>query len=209
MVSGRTMSRWRVGRLLAAAGGVALLVACGSGDAPDTESTAPTIVTPRPAGASPTARAATPTPSPTPRAVRTPTPLPTPAPVIGDVVEVDDWQLSVTSIDTFERVGDSTAAGSFLYVRLQVTNGGDGARAFPFDGLVVLDIEEQTYFYAEAATNETLTFDFGIDPAATIAPGESRALAVVFDIPDSSTGLVLTTPSRAFAIQLRYPDAVK
>lgn len=153
--------------------------------------------------------ATTPARTPTPRPARTPTALPTPAPIIGDAVELPGWEITVTAVETYGRVGDYTAQGTYTYVRLTVTNTGDAPAMFPYDGLVITDTADQSYFTDVNATRETLTFDLGIEIDQEIAPGETTNTAVVFDVPDSVTGLILTTPSRAFAVQLIYPDPPK
>jgi len=158
-----------------------------------------------------TARAATTTPvrTPTPRPARTPTALPTPAPIIGDAVELPGWQITVTAVESYGRVGAYTAQGTYSYLRLTVTNTSDAPATFPYDGLVITDTEDQSYFADLNATRETLTYDLGIDIDQQIDPGSSTNIAVAFDVPDNVTGLILTTPSRVFAVQLVYPDQPK
>ena len=132
--------------------------------------------------------------------------MPTPRPAIGATVQADGWALTVTSFDLFESVGDSDAEGIFLYVRMAISNSGTAPAAFPFSGLVVIDINGQSYFLHEAATSETLEYDYGITPDQTLNPGDVRNVAAVFDIPTSATGLTLTTPSRVFEVRLEYNE---
>jgi hypothetical protein len=211
---------WRIRTLTLGAATFALvgLAACGTQDNNPGQSTTPTATvrstatrTPTtPAGATTTVGAAsTPANTPTPRPARTPTALPTPAPIIGDAVEIPGWRITVTAVEMYGRVGDYTAQGTYTYVRLTVTNTGDTPAVFPYDGLVITDTADQSYFADLNATRETLTFDIGIELDQQIAPGDTSSTAVVFDVPDSVTGLILTTPSRAFAVQLIYPDQPK
>ncbi len=149
-----------------------------------------------------TASAATPAVTRTP--ARTPTPIPPPEPAIGDTIETDGWKLTIIGFDLYQSVGDSTAEGTFLYLRMSIENTSSEPRAFPFDGLVVLDIHDQSYFLAEAPTRETLTYDFGFEIDEELAAGASQSMAAVFDIAADATGLVLTTPSRVFQIRIEY-----
>ncbi len=204
---------------------LALLAACGAADnsdpAPTTRSQSGASGTGTPdatalsgsptsrtASSSPTSRAASPTttgiPNPIPEATQRP--LPTPRPAIGATVQADGWALTVTSFALFESVGDSTAEGVFLYVRMAISNSGKEAIAFPFDGLVVIDVNGQSYFLDQAATRETLQYDYGILPDQKLNPGDLRNVAAVFDIPTSATGLTLTTPSRVFEVRLEYNE---
>jgi hypothetical protein len=152
------------------------------------------------ATATPAQPAATRTPA------RTPTPLPPPEPAIGDTVQTDGWDITITSFDNYQRVGDSTASGIFLYLRMTIANTDDQPAAFPYDGLVVVDVGERTFFLAEAATRETLTYDFGVDFDQQLEPGGPRNVAAVFDIATDATGLILTTPSRVFQIRIEYDE---
>lgn len=163
--------------------------------------------TPRPATATatvpgtPDTRAAT-------ALAQTPTPLPGPPPGIGDTIDTQGWQLTVTAIDLFPRVGDHYAQGIYLYVMLTVTNTSGAAVPFPFEGLVVIDQRNISYPPDLGATGESLTYDFKRDIAAPIENGQTVNLAVAFDIPMDATSLVLTTPTRIFTIVLgntEYP----
>jgi hypothetical protein len=89
---------------------------------------------------------------------------------------------------------------------MSIENTMDQPRAFPFAGLVVLDINDVSYFLAEAPTRETLTYDFGFDMDQELAAGASQSVAAVFDIATDATGLVLTTPSRVFQIRIEYDE---
>ena len=129
--------------------------------------------------------------------------------MIGDTVGLPGWEITVTAVEEYGSVGDYTAQGTYTYVRLTVTNTSAQPATFPYDGLVITDTNDQSYFSDLNATRETLTFDLGIALDQQVAPGESTNTAVVFDIPDSVTGLVLTTPSRVFAVQLIYPNPPK
>lgn len=137
---------------------------------------------------------------------RTPTPIPPPEPAIGDTIETDGWKLTIIGFDLYQSVGDSTAEGTFLYLRMSIENTSSQPRAFPFDGLVVLDVNDQSYFLADAPTRETLTYDFGFEIDAEMAAGASQSVAAVFDIASDATGLVLTTPSRVFQIRIEYDE---
>jgi hypothetical protein len=149
-------------------------------------------------------RTATPAVTRTP--ARTPTPIPPPEPAIGDTIETDGWKVTITGFDLYQTVGASTANGIYLYLRMAIENTMNQPRAFPFDGLVVLDVNDMSYFLADAPTRETLTYDFGFDIDAQIAAGASQSVAAVFDIAPDATGLVLTTPSRVFQIRIEYDE---
>jgi hypothetical protein len=169
----------------------------------------PAPQTPGPAAtAAGPAATATAAPATTPIA-RTPTPLPPPAPAIGDTVQTEGWQITVTGFDLFGRVGDHTASGVYLYLTMRITNSSSEPSAFPYEGLIVVDMNETTHFLAEGATRETLTWDLGIDYEKQLAPGETLNVAAVFDILPDATGLLLTTPSRVFEIRLEYTDFPK
>lgn len=200
-----------------------LLAACGAADATDEPTgTTVAVVETSPAGTTvtPTARVATATPAAattstpaaptqTPRPLTTPTPLPSPEPAIGDSVRTDGWVFSITEFETFQRIGDHTAEGMFLYLHLTVSNAGSSAAAFPFDGLIVVDHEDRTFFLAEEATRETLTFDFGFGIDQPFQAGETRNVAAAFDIALDSTGLKLTSPSRVFEISIEHREPPK
>jgi hypothetical protein len=208
--------------------GSLLLSACGDGQAErassgptsSAENPAVTATPRRPAQAATatTTRAAAtattsptrtaPTPATTRTPAQTPTPIPPPVPAIGDTIETDGWKLTIIGFDLYQRVGDSTAGGVFLYLRMSIENTVDQPRAFPFSGLVVIDGNDNSYFLSEPPTRETLTFDFGFDLEEQLAPGASQSVAAVFDIATDATGLVLTTPSRVFQIRIEY-DAPK
>jgi hypothetical protein len=148
-----------------------LLAACGDGDA-ERASSGPTspagvpAVTSSPrqqaqvATGTATTRAATATRSATQAATagvtrtpaQTPTPIPPPKPAIGDTIETDGWKLTIIGFDLYQTVGDSTASGVYLYLRMAIENTMTQPRAFPFDGLVVLDVNDMSYFLAEPPT---------------------------------------------------------
>jgi hypothetical protein len=224
----RQLRRARRARLLIALVTLAALVlgACADDNA-ERASTGPTssavepIVTASPrqqaqsATATATRRAATATraatqsaatPAATRTPARTPTPIPPPEPAIGDTIETDGWKITIIGFDLYQSVGDSTASGVFLYLRMSIENTADQPRAFPFDGLVVLDVNDQSYFLAEAPTRESLTYDFGLEIDGQINAHENRSVAAVFDIAPDATGLVLTTPSRVFQIRIEYDE---
>lgn len=199
--------------------GALLLSACGEADASlEPTETATSVTLQAGSNHTPTtstaptatpAAAATAAPTQTPRPLTTPTPLPPPAPAIGDSVRTDGWVFSVTEFETFQTVGDHSAAGMFLYLHLTVSNTGSSATAFPFDGLIVVDHEDRTFFLAEPATRETLTYDFGFEIDQPFQPGETRNVAAAFDIAVDSTDLRLTSPSRVFEIRIEYRDPPK
>lgn len=202
-----------------------LLSACGDGDA-ERASSGPTspagvpaaTVSPREQAQASTAtttqaaatatrtatRAATAAVTRTP--ARTPTPIPPPEPAIGDTIETDGWKLTIIGFDLYQTVGASTADGIYLYLRMSIENTTDQPRVFPFDGLVVLDMNDMSYFLSEPPTRETLTYDFGFEIDQELAPGASQSVAAVFDIAPDATGLVLTTPSRVFQIRIEYDE---
>ncbi|RIK37307.1 MAG: hypothetical protein DCC58_18145 [Chloroflexi bacterium] len=139
---------------------------------------------------------------------QTPTPLPGPVPGIGDTIDTQGWQLTVTAIDLFPRIGDHRASGIYLYVKLRITNTSGAAVPFPFEGLVVVDQRNTSYGADIPATTESLRYDFNRDIAAPIDNGQTLDLAVAFDIPLDATNLILTTPTRIFTIVLgntEYP----
>ena len=203
-----------------------LLGACGDGQAerasngPTSEAAAPQATeSPRQqvqaATATTTARAATATrtttrtaatPAVTRTPAQTPTPIPPPEPAIGDTIETDGWKLTIIGFDLYQTVGASTADGVYLYLRMSIENTTSEARAFPFDGLVVLDVNDTSYFLSEPPTRETLTYDFGFEIDQELAAGASQSVAAVFDIAPDATGLVLTTPSRVFQIRIEYDE---
>lgn len=205
-----------------------LLGACGNGEA-ERASTGPTSASGVPAVTAPsgqqaqaaTATAATrsatvtrtptrtPTPAVTRTPARTPTPIPPPEPAIGDTIETDGWKLTISGFDLYQTVGASSANGVYLYLRMSIENTSSQPRAFPFDGLVVLDMNDTSYFVADAPTRETLTYDFGFDIGQQVAAGASQNVAAVFDIAPDATGLVLTTPSRVFQIRIEYDETPK
>ncbi len=156
----------------------------------------------------PPAPTATPANTPTPdtRAAtalaQTPTPLPAPPPGIGDTIDTQGWQLTVTSIDLFPRIGSRYASGIYLYVNLTVTNTSGAATPFPFSGLVVIDQRQISYPADLGATAETMTYDFHSDINAPIENGQTVNVAAAFDIPTDATMLVLTTPTQIFTIVL-------
>lgn len=200
-----------------------LLAACGSAatdpapNASDTgtrtisagaQATTTRQATPR-ATRTPSLRAtATPTRSAT-RPVGSPTPIPPPPPAIGDTVQTEGFEITVDSFDLYGTVGAFDAKGVFLYLRMTVANANGEAKPFPFDGLVVIDMNNTSYFLAEAPTRESLTYDFGFELDQPLPPGESRQVTAVFDIASDATGLILTSPSRAFEIRLEYGEAPK
>lgn len=194
-----------------------LLAACGSPD--EAGSTLPAgaegTPTQRSAAATPT-RQTTPQPTPTLAPTQTvvrpavsPTAIPAPKPAIGDTVRTEGWDLTVTGYDLFKRVGDSTANGMFLYLNMTVKNTMSQAREFPYDGLVVVDLEGNSYFLATDATRESLTYDKSVDMAAPVAPNQELQVAAIFDTPETATGFILTTPSRVFEILLQYQEPAK
>lgn len=195
-----------------------LLAACGS---PDDAATSPSGAaasgTPGSllAATTPT-RVSTPQPTPTLAPTQTvvrpavsPTAIPAPRPGIGQTVQSDGWDLTVTSYDLYKRVGDSTANGVFLVLQVTVKNATAQARPFPYDGLVVIDIAGNSYFLATDATRESNTYDKGIDMAAPVNAGQEQQIVAVFDTPESATGFILTTPSRVFEIALQYQQPAK
>lgn len=224
-ITGR-MRRTQTTRLFVALAILAslLLSACGDGQAerassgPTSPASAPdTTPSPRQQAQAPTAtaRAATATrtatrtaatPAVTRTPAQTPTPIPPPEPAIGDTIETDGWKLTIIGFDLYQTVGASTANGTFLYLRMSIENTMDQPRAFPFDGLVVLDINDMSYFLSEPPTRETLTYDFGFEIDQELAAGASQSVAAVFDIAPDATGLVLTTPSRVFQIRIEYDE---
>ena len=218
----------RIGVTLLVLGSL-LLTACGDGEA-EQPSSGPTssaqnviaTASPRQQGqaatATATTRAATATrtatntaatPAVTRTPPRTPTAIPPPEPAIGDTIETDGWKLTIVGFDLYQSVGDSTASGVFLYLRMSIENTASEPRAFPFDGLVVIDMNDASYFLAEPPTRETLTYDFGFEIDQQLAAGASQSVAAVFDIAPDATGLVLTTPSRVFQIRIEYDEAPK
>jgi hypothetical protein len=216
----------RAGRLLLALltlGGL-LLTACGDGQA-ERASSGPTSSAEKPtstaasrdpaqaATVTPTTRAATATRTATAGATRTPartpTTIPPPEPAIGDTIETDDWKLTIDGFDLYQTVGASSAEGVYLYLRMTIENTNGQPRAFPFDGLVVLDLNDMSYFLAEPPTRETLTYDFGFEIDEQLAAGASQSVAAVFDIAPDATGLILTTPSRVFQIRVEFDEAPK
>ena len=221
----------RSGRLLIAllVLGSLLLSACGDGQAkrassgPTSSAVKPAVTTtPRQpaqaatatstrssATATRTATRTAATPAMTRTPAQTPTPIPPPVPAIGDTIETDGWKLTIIGFELYQRVGDSTANGVFLYLRMSIENTVDQPRAFPFSGLVVLDMNDASFFLAEPPTRETLTYDFGFDFEQQLAAGASQSVAAVFDIPTDATGLVLTTPSRVFQIRVEYDETPK
>jgi hypothetical protein len=199
--------------------GTMLLAACGEADTnleptetvtgvtlPSGSNHTPTVGTAATATPAPAATAA---PTQTPRPLTTPTPLPPPAPAIGDSVRTDGWVFSITEYETFQTIGDHTASGMFLYLYMTVSNTSSSATAFPFDGLIVVDHDGRTFFLAEAATRETLTYDFGFEIDQPFQPGETRNVAAAFDIAFDSTDLKLTSPSRVFEISIEHRDPPK
>lgn len=194
-----------------------LLAACGEADVSSTSpSGAAGAGTPGQLAATTPTRVSTPQPTPTlaptqtvVRPATSPTAIPAPKPAIGDTVRTEGWDLTVTGYDLYKRVGDSTANGMFLYLQLTVKNTMSQARPFPYDGLVVIDIEGNSYFLATDATRESLTYDKGIDMAAPVQPGQEQQSAAIFDTPESATGFILTTPSRVFEILLQYQQPSK
>ena len=138
-----------------------------------------------------------------------PTPIPPRAPAIGATVAGQGWEITVTDVTTYGRVGAFRAEGVFVYVTLTIRNTGSTAAAFPYDGLLVVDVNGATFNLAVGATKETLTYDKGIDFFAQIEPGASANVAAVFDTAVDATGLKLTTPSRVFTIILSYLESPK
>lgn len=228
--TGRWAAGARAGRLLLALvtlGGL-LLTACGDGQA-ERASSGPTSSADKPtstaasreqaqaATATATTRAATATRAATQAATagatrtpaRTPTTIPPPEPAIGDTIETDDWKLTIDNFDLYQTVGASSAEGVYLYLRMTIENTNGQPRAFPFDGLVVLDMNDMSYFLAEPPTRETLTYDFGFEIDEQLAAGASQSVAAVFDIAPDATSLILTTPSRVFQIRVEYDEAPK
>jgi len=209
--------------------GAMLLSACGDGEAerassgptssaekpavtqtprrPAQAATATTTRTTAAATGTTTRTAATPAVTRTP--AQTPTPIPPPVPAIGDTIETDGWKLTIIGFDLYQQVGDSVAEGVFLYLRMSIENTVDQPRAFPFSGLVVLDMNDTSYFLSEPPTRETLTYDFGFDFEEELAGGASQSVAAVFDISTDATGLVLTTPSRVFQVRIEYDETPK
>lgn len=202
-----------------------LLAACGAADAnPDPTGTplssAPlgaegTASPPALAQAATATRAAqsaptaTPAATQTPRPLTTPTPIPPPVPAIGDSVRTDGWVFSITEFETIERIGEQRATGMFLYLRMTISNTGSSATIFPYDGLIVVDHEDRTFFLAEAATSETMSWDFGFEIDEPFQAGETRNVAVAFDIALDSSDLTLTSPSRVFEIRIEYREPPK
>lgn len=137
---------------------------------------------------------------------RTPTPIPPPEPAIGDTIETDGWKVTIVGFDLYQTVGASSAEGIYLYLRMTIENTMDQPRVFPFDGLVVLDVNDMSYFLAEPPTRETLTYDFGVEIDEQLGAGSSQSVAAVFDIATDATGLVLTTPSRVFQIRVESDE---
>jgi hypothetical protein len=212
--SSRNRARWlarRAGALLAVAALLTLLAACGTNDHAATatpraaaQPTATSVLAAQPTPAA-TAVPPTPTPRPTPDiafASGSPTPLPAPQPAIGTAVATQGWEITVTDVTTYDRIGDHTANGVYLYVSLSVKNTGSNPTAFPYDGLVVVDANNASYALDVPATTETLTYDKGVDIFQQFDAGSTHAVAAAFDIPTDATGLKLTTPSRVFTIVL-------
>lgn len=193
-----------------------VLAACGEAEVSSTSPSGVEGTATQPSAQRTPTRATTPQPTPTlaptqtvVRPAASPTAIPAPKPAIGDTVRTEGWDLTVTGYDLYKRVGDFTADGMFLYLQLTVKNTMSQARPFPYDGLVVIDIEGNSYFLATDATRESLTYDKGIDMAAAVEPGQELQSAAIFDTPESATGFILTTPSRVFEILLQYQQPSK
>jgi hypothetical protein len=161
------------------------------------------------AAAAPTA---TVTVAPAPQAAtaaNSPTPIPSPAAGIGTAVSSQGWEITVSDVTTYQRVGDYTANGTFLYVSLNIKNTGANSAAFPFDGLIVIDANGVSYVIDVPATKESLTYDKNVDMFAQFEAGSSHDVAAVFDVASDATGLKLTTPSNVFSIVLDYTVSPK
>jgi uncharacterized protein DUF4352 len=161
------------------------------------------------AAAAPTATASV---APAPQAATaasSPTPIPSPAAGIGTAVSSQGWEITVSDVTTYQRVGDYTANGTFLYVSLSIKNTGANPAAFPFDGLIVVDANGVSYVIDVPATKESLTYDKNVDMFAQFEAGSSHDVAAVFDVASDATGLKLTTPSNVFSIVLDYTVSPK
>jgi hypothetical protein len=169
--------------------------------------TTPTTPPSQVAAAAPTATVA-----PAPQvatSASSPTPIPSPEAGIGTAVSSQGWEITVSDVTTYQRVGDYTANGTFLYVSLSIKNIGANPAAFPFDGLIVVDANGASYVIDVPATKESLTYDKNVDMFAQFEVGSSHDVAAVFDVAPDATGLKLTTPSNVFSIVLDYTVSPK
>lgn len=117
--------------------------------------------------------------------------------------KVGDWQLSVISVTTDERLGERKAQGLFLGVGLGATNVGKDNHALDPAQFVVRDGAGNTYHWNEAVSR-ALPVD---PPDRLVGPGLATATMLVFDVSSDAKALHLFGPD-GFTVKLGDAAAV-
>jgi hypothetical protein len=131
----------------------------------------------------------------------TPSPAKTTA-QMWDVVDVGDWTLQVRSIERVQASelgadGECLKADQqFALIAINVTNGSSQSQAIDAAGIDLVAPDGQTFLNRSDETAARVYADAnGYDDAgASIAPGETRALLLIYDVDPSATKLKLEFP---------------
>lgn len=137
-----------------------------------------------------------------PRPEATPTAEPTPMPPVpsGQALPYGDgWTVTAFDVTPRPTIGELTATGLYIEVRLEVTNTAASPRPFPYEDFVLQDGEGRTYVLAHDAT--TL---LNAEVLLLVAPTLPKGLRLVYEVlPDAGQRFVLeSTRHPTFRVQL-------
>ena len=126
----------------------------------------------------------------------------------GDVVdmgvafETDEGAITVTETQVETAVENREADGQYLIVFLEVLRPEGDSLPFTYDGWTVTDEEGNVYELDGRTTDVLLSsvYDEGMDEV--LEAGAGYNIAVVFDIPEDASGLVLVNEDLGVAVQL-------
>lgn len=126
---------------------------------------------------------------------------------VGETWSGPDWSITVTGYEISPTISSSfetnTARGVYSLVYLTVVNESSAPVPFPYDDLQLMDSDGRTYTVDEDSLFNLTYVIYEVGSRwDEFQPGIAYSTAVAFDIPPTSTGLVLTTGQRVFDFQL-------
>lgn len=126
---------------------------------------------------------------------------------IGDTISVDGIDIVATGTDVLGSFlftdEEIVPRGSFLVVSLSITNTGDEPFMFPFTDLALRDGEGRKFSLDEDSTNRYNIVTTDVYRTTEMQPGLTYETTALFDVPDDSSGFVLTTAeNEVFTIAL-------